>query len=771
MQFFISFLSGIALFYSSRYFPLSSFFIFLFSSIWLVFKKRFFLIPILLLGFAFAFIRYEPQKEIPYINNNVYLKGTFTSYPTKTDTDVFKQNFLISNAYDLESNRKLSELDEEDIVLFSDREFYPWTENEISARFLKNRVKINPGARDRDILFANLIDVYNLGNKKISFKSKIEDCRYNLNRYIEENFKKDSGALISSITTGLKTNINEDMQNAFNRTGLAHILSISGTHFGLFSVLLFWTFTFLIKHLPYSILQRITIFLTPSQAAAILCLPFILTYLGLSGASVPAVRSFIMINLFLFGLIIDRKDFWLNSLVFAAFVLVMWNPEVIFNLSFQLSFLAVLFIGFSIRNKEKGNKEERKSLRYVKNTLLITLSASIGTAPLVAYYFHYLSIISPLSNLLITPITGFVLIPLSVISSFFFIITGHFIFTPLVSLISDISISIVKLLSDIPFSDIKVPAFPPIILLLFYAGFIFYFIFNKRKLALTIPFIPVIIYLSLCIFEKKDISVTHIDVGQGDSSVIELPDNTTLVIDTGKTGRETASFLTFEGKRSIDALILSHIHPDHTGGLEYLIKRFHVREIWHNGRLILPETSSEIKHRVLTRGDIVEGKYFSMYVLHPYPEYYSFNGNEYVEANNDSLVLKFLFNKKAFLFTGDVEEDAEKDILHLGNLVDSDVMKVPHHGSKTSAYEPFFESVSPDIAVISVGNNAFGHPHHETLNALNRARIYRTDIDGAIKISETDNGLKIKTCRDFQFTRTKSLYDEIENIKRLFQRW
>src|SRR4030042_7131157 len=147
-------------------------------------------------------------------------------------------------------------------------------------------------------------------------------------------------------------------------------------------------------------------------------------------------------------------------------------------------------------------------------------------------------------------------------------------------------------------------------------------------------------------------------------------------------------------------------------------------------------------------------------------------GNEYVAANNDSLLLKFKGNSKSFLFTGDVEEEAEKDILNLRSWLKSDVIKVPHHGGKTSSYESFFEAVSPDIAVISAGrDNSFGHPHKETLDALHGARIFRTDIDGAIKIKESINALEVKTYKDFQFKKARSFNDESKNIKRLFETW
>jgi competence protein ComEC len=292
---------------------------------------------------------------------------------------------------------------------------------------------------------------------------------------------------------------------------------------------------------------------------------------------------------------------------------------------------------------------------------------------------------------------------------------------------------------------------------------------HKKWYILAVPFIPVVIYSLLLICGKKDLSVTFLDVGQGDSAVIEFPDGKNMVIDTGKTGRETASFLQYRGWKTLDVLALSHVHPDHTGGLESILKKFQVREICDNGRIVFPDNLSI---HPLKRGDVIEGQGYRIYALHPYPEFYTMERGDYVSENNDSLVLKIEGNNLSFLFAGDIEEEAEENILHLGNWVKSTIIKVPHHGGKTSAWGPFFKTASPDIAVISAGrDNSFGHPHQEMLDILQGTRVYRTDIDGAVKISESGKGIDIKTYGQFQLKEAKSWSDEMKNFSLLFETW
>lgn len=630
--------------------------------------------------------------------------------------------------------------------------------------------------------------------------------RTRLNKFIKGNFSPESASFLMSIITGERSLLTKETRDAFNATGLAHILSISGAHFGLLLFIFFKLFRSLTKALPYNMLVRLTLYITPSQIAAILCIPFMIGYLGISDMSIPSIRSFIMIILFLFGLLIHRKGFWLNTLLLAAVVIILIQPDSILDLSFQLSFIAVFCIGIVAEQADSraevghgissppASSPQSRLLRHCCSALKISLSATIGTAPLVAYHFHYFSLISPITNLIITPVIGFVILPLSLVSSFVFLASGVFLLSSFIDAITIFVLDVIKHVAQWSFVDIKIPAFPPILLILFYTGILVYVVSGNRQraigdsnnsknpiayhpLPIAIPagiaILPIVFYAGIKLFEHKGISITYLDVGQGDSAVVELPDKRTLVIDTGRKGFQTGGFLEYRGIKNIDAIILSHGQYDHAGGIWYLVKNFNVHEIWDNGRLLYPEGIMKLSRiRKLQRGDETQGDGYKISVFHPYDGFYTIHSGG-SEENNDSVVLKIQTKKNSFLFAGDIEEEAEEDLSHLGKYLKSNVLKVPHHGSRTSSSQVFVSAVSPDIAVISVGRkNTYGHPHNETIDMLSAARIFRTDIDGAIGIRELSDGrLEVKTWREFQMYEAKTIGDELMNLKKLFLVW
>lgn len=776
-------------------------------------------------GFYYAKLRHvEPPSLSDIAGETIELRGVANSEAVSLYSESYQGVAAFSQRIEIKDPENLKELRLiSNRVLFSDRIYL------IKAHIHKDAYSLNPGS-NYNLLSGYAVEIKDVGSNPNGFFKRL---RIRLNDFMKRNFSSESSAFLMSITTGERSLLTRQMRDAFNATGLAHILSISGAHFGLLLFILFRLFRFLVKALPYNMLVRLTLYLTHSQIAAILCIPFMVGYLAISDMSIPSIRSFIMIILFLSSLLIHRKGFWLNTLLFAAVVIILIQPDSILDLSFQLSFIAVLCIGLATEQKSgrtegerlnNGTAEQQNSraekqfkwfervkllpvalLRYCSAALKISLAATIGTAPLVAYYFHYFSLVSPITNLIITPVIGFVVLPLSLVSSFVFLASGVFPLSSFIDAITIFVLDAIKYTAQWNFVDIKIPAFPSILLVLFYLGILIYMIFkatgnrswvmDKRQraegsmqeetdtssitynllpitIASAIAIVPIILYTGVKLFEHRGIGITYLDVGQGDSAVVELPDRRTLVIDTGKKGFHAGGFLKYRGIKNIDAIILSHGQSDHAGGISHLVRNFNVQEVWDNGRLIYPQGFMGLQIRKLQRGDVIEGSGYRITVLHPYDGFYTMHSGD-SDENNDSIVLKIHGHKNTFLFAGDIEEEAEEDLSHLGEYLKSNVLKVPHHGSRTSSSRVFVSAISPDIVVISVGRkNSYNHPHDEVLNMFSNAKIYRTDIDGAIGIRESSDGrLEIKTWREFQMREAKTIGDELMNFKKLFMVW
>jgi competence protein ComEC len=261
----------------------------------------------------------------------------------------------------------------------------------------------------------------------------------------------------------------------------------------------------------------------------------------------------------------------------------------------------------------------------------------------------------------------------------------------------------------------------------------------------------------LAVYDLKGpqlLEVNFFDVGQGDAIFIEGPQRHQILIDGGPSSiilEKLAKEMPF-WDRTIDLIVLTHPEKDHISGLIEVLKRYKVENILWTG--IIRDTpefkeweklieNEGAKIFIAKSGQKITSE-FSLEVLYPFE---NLEGQELKDSNNTSIVSKLIFGKNSFLFTGDAYKSVERELLTKEADIDSDVLKVAHHGSKTSSAEEFIEKVSPEIAIISVGkNNTYGHPHQEVLDTLKKygIKILRTDEQGDIKILSDSQKLKIK---------------------------
>jgi len=274
----------------------------------------------------------------------------------------------------------------------------------------------------------------------------------------------------------------------------------------------------------------------------------------------------------------------------------------------------------------------------------------------------------------------------------------------------------------------------------------------------------IVIFIWGNIFASQDklLKVTFLDVGQGDAAFIQFPDKRNMLIDGGD-GRFDIlpSYLWDEGIRRIDYLVLTHPHADHVTGLINVLSSFKVGEVWDSGQEF---TSAEyekflriiddkkISYKIVRAGErlfIAPG--IGIDILHPQEKFLKGGGSE---PNNNSIVIRFFYKRVAFLFTGDIEEEAEEFLeSKYGSQLHSTILKVPHQGSKTSSTLKFLEKVSPECAIISVSaRNTFGHPNPEVLKRYQNLgiRVYRTDKEGAVIVTTDGEDYWIRTMRESQ---------------------
>jgi len=446
--------------------------------------------------------------------------------------------------------------------------------------------------------------------------------------------------------------------------------------------------------------------------------------------------------------------------------------------SFQLSFLAVLFIIWGLRWMQEGRlfrhrddllqqkKWLRRRVRQLTLYLAVPVLAAIGTGPMVAYHFGRLSLVGFLSNSVIVPLVGFLMVPLGLLIGFVSLLFPIFAL-PLVWLarpLLSLSIMLVQLFSNVPMAQLFVPT-PNLLELAILYLMICSFLCVRRKGQLT--FIFGILLLAMVgdgIFwwqqrwNRKELRITHLSVGHGDSAVVEFPGFKVLLIDAG--GRSSrrfdpgksiiAPFLRSRKIKKVDYLLVTHPRVDHYGGMKSIVEEFSPSEFW-SGPIVAESPryfelekileKRKIKRVILSKSDScrwIGG--VRLCFLYPAKGI----------AGEASVVLRLSIGQYHFLLSGDIKKRDERKILRSGVELASQVLKVPRHGSLSSSTEPFIAAVKPKMAIFSVGHGSrFGLPNEEVVERFIRTDsvILRTDRDGAVQIETDGESLRYRTYR------------------------
>jgi competence protein ComEC len=415
----------------------------------------------------------------------------------------------------------------------------------------------------------------------------------------------------------------------------------------------------------------------------------------------------------------------------------------------------------------------QKIWKYVRLSLIVTAVATLGTAPFVALHFNRVSLIGFLANLFAIPWVGFIIVPISLMASLL-----SFIFYPFASLLITVNqffttllLKAVRFVASIPFASIDIPTPTPLEIILYYLLFFLSIHLRKGK-AIRYLFVGTCLFLGadLAYWNLKDgfqknLHITFLDVGHGDSILVEFPKGKKMLIDGGglyedrfDIGKNViAPFLWNKKTRRIDTLVLTHPDPDHWKGLNFIASRFSIGRFWDSGLRSDSESFLRLEETLAKK----RAERFSLNENTPLQ---TINGVEIAilnppvgrkgpavyqkptDLNNQSLVMRLTFKNITLLLTGDIEKEAEERIVRKEYSLSAHLMKVPHHGSSTSSSPAFLQRVRPDYAILSVGERNIARlPHPEVMERYERlgTKIFRTDKHGAVTV--VTDGEKIET--------------------------
>jgi competence protein ComEC len=612
----------------------------------------------------------------------------------------------------------------------------------------------------------------------------IEVGRGHLRHFLENETGTPVSSVLKALVLGEQGSIPAEVKEAFVATGTAHLLAISGDHLGIVALLSFSLFLWCLKRSEFLLLS-----LSVKKWAAAMTIPCILLYTFVAGAGISVIRATMMVVTFFLSILFDRDRNLLYTLALAAFLILLFSPPSLYDVSFQLSFLAVLSILYLVPPILQGWKTKpslivlpetswgQKVWHYAKVSLLVTAVATVGTAPFVALHFNRVSPLGLVTNLFVVPWVGFVIVPGALVACLlsFVCYPAAALLIQGIGFLTRLLLGAVTGISTLPYASLTVSTPTALEIALFYLLlFLVPHLAKSRRartlaLGLSLALLAHFAYWQVRDHFQRDLRLTFLDVGHGDSILVEFPGGKKMLIDGGGSyddrfdpGKHViAPFLWKRKIQHIEYLVLTHPDPDHLKGLSFIVSHFSVGEFWTSsvrpdGELYAQLEQLVLKNRVpkvslSDRSPSLRVHGVDLSILHPPPSgestrAYSREGRRSSRTNNFSLVLRLQYGRTAFLLPGDIEEEAEQRIVSQGYPLKADLLKVPHHGSRSSSTPLLLEKVSPTFAILSVGPRNLGRlPHPEVLRRYEQmgSRLFRTDRDGAVTVTTDGETLRV----------------------------
>lgn len=592
---------------------------------------------------------------------------------------------------------------------------------------------------------------------KYSLKRALLKLRTKASNTYDQLLPAKEAQLMKAMLLGDKSGITLDTKGQFSKAGISHILAISGLHVAI---------------IGYGLFNLMTCFIAKKRALWVTVL-FLLFYCVLTGGSVSTIRASFMLIVSLMAYFFGRSYDIYSSLATVALVILMINPLYMWDIGFLLSFSSVLGI---VTLVPALNGLYNKSNNKIVSLMNVSVAATLGTLPVILYNYYDIQIYGIGVNLIVVPLMTVVVLMgfLALICGSMSILLGK-LCVGIVYYILMLYDVITKFVGKLPFHTLTIgrPSWLYLMLIILFIVLIAlvknrHITMSQWKRCLFINLTLVGVVTLITWLQPKLLQMTHLAIGQGDSTVMITPSKHVFVVDGGgsrkkevlvpDTGYYTIKpFLKYHGVSEIESLFMTHSDQDHVGGLIELLDYFTVN------RVIIPygykdkKEEDKLLNKLLAKadekhvpvsymqtGDVIEAGEVAIEAMYP-----SKNVQGYKSNNAYSLVLAIDYKGFRSLLTGDIEKEEEKLLNQmLADRLHSDIIKVPHHGSKSSSTEGFVQNVNPVLAIISCGrDNRYGHPHEEIVDRYKELSvpIYNTAEDGAVMIKTDGQSMGIQT--------------------------